>query len=57
MAYPCLLKSMRSTSTALPARWIGTITATSVEVTSGHGGFTSDERIEELDAVSYEDQR
>ena len=37
MAFPCLLNSTRSTSTALQARWIGTTTATSVEVTSGHG--------------------
>ena len=33
MAYPCLLKARRSTSMVLPARWIGTKTATFAEVT------------------------
>ena len=33
MAYPCLLKARRSTSMVLPVHWIGTKTATSVEVT------------------------
>ena len=42
MACPCLLEGKRSTSMALPARWIGTKTATSVEVTSGHGASQSD---------------
>ena len=52
-----LLKGKRLISTALPARWTGTTTATSRRGHIGTWRFTSDGRIEELDAVYYENPR